>query len=208
VNRLLLALTGHLVAFRPFERLEMIQGGLRKWKDFCAWEEIDLVAFDDGRAMARTPQANGRSVMRSASLILLAILAFATTPARAQGTWLETRINKAICSSELTPVANTDPLARRLNLTDSQKAALKDMIGASASADASAKKSLCADKPDLSTAPGRMAFAQKMAEIRLAGLKAVEPKLQAFYDSLDAKQKKAFDTGGRIGGIFDWWGKK
>ena len=41
-----------------------------------------------------------------------------------------------------------------------------------------------------------------------AGLKAVAPKLQAFYDSLDAKQKKAFDTGGRIGGIFDWWGKK
>ena len=34
------------------------------------------------------------------------------------------------------------------------------------------------------------------------------PRLQAFYDSLDAKQKKAFDTGGRIGGIFDWWGKK
>ena len=38
--------------------------------------------------------------------------------------------------------------------------------------------------------------------------KAVEPKLRAFYDSLDAKQKEAFDTGGRIGGIFDWWGKK
>ena len=54
----------------------------------------------------------------------------------------------------------------------------------------------------------RMAFAQKMAETKLAGLKEVEPKLQAFYDSLDAKQKKAFDTGGRIGGIFDWWGKK
>jgi LTXXQ motif family protein len=52
--------------------------------------------------------------------------------------------------------------------------------------------------------PGRMTFAAKMAETRLAGLKAVEPKLQAFYDSLDAKQKKAFDTGGRIGGIFDW----
>jgi hypothetical protein len=49
-----------------------------------------------------------------------------------------------------------------------------------------------------------MAFAKKMAETNLAGLKAVEPKLQAFYDSLDAKQKKAFDTGGRIGGMFDW----
>jgi hypothetical protein len=106
-----------------------------------------------------------------------------------------------------TPVANTDGLARRLKLTDPQKAALKDLTEASASADASAKKSLCADK-DLSTTPGRMAFAAKMAETRLAGLKAVQPKLQAFYDSRDAKPKKAFDTGGRIGGIFDWWGKK
>jgi Spy/CpxP family protein refolding chaperone len=146
--------------------------------------------------------------VRSAILIFLVILTFATTPARAQGTWLETRITRAICSGAGTPVANTDRLARRLNLTDSQKAALKDMIEASASADASAKKSLCADKPDLSTAPGRVAFAEKMAETRLAGLKAVEPRLQAFYDSLDAEQKKAFDTGGRIGGIFDWWGKK
>jgi hypothetical protein len=110
----------------------------------------------------------------------------------------------AICSREATPVANTDRLARRLNLTDPQKAALKDLTDGSASADASAKKSLCADMPDLSTTPGRMAFAKKMAEIKLAGLKEVESKLQAFYDSLDPKQKKAFDTGGRIGGIFDW----
>ena len=49
-----------------------------------------------------------------------------------------------------------------------------------------------------------MAFAKKMAEAKLAALTAVEPKLQAFYDSLDVKQKKAFDTGGRIGGMFDW----
>ena len=146
--------------------------------------------------------------MRSEILFFLAILAFATTPARAQGTWLETRVTRAICSSEGTPVANIDRLARRLKLTDPQKAALKDLTDASASADASAKKSLCAEKPDFSTTPGRMAFAEKMAETRLAGLKAVEPKLQAFYDSLDAKQKKAFDNGGRIGGIFDWWGKK
>jgi Spy/CpxP family protein refolding chaperone len=146
--------------------------------------------------------------MRSAILIFLAILAFATTPARAQGTWLETRFARTICGGGATPVANTDGLARRLKLTDPQKAALKDLADASASADTSAKTSLCADKPDLTTTPGRMAFSAKMAETRLAGLKAAEPKLQAFYDSLDAKQKKAFDTGGRIGGIFDWWGKK
>ena len=64
--------------------------------------------------------------MRSAILILLAILAFATTPARAQGTWLETRMIGAICSSEAARVANSDPLAKRLNLNDPQKAALKD----------------------------------------------------------------------------------
>ncbi|HKN29520.1 MAG TPA: Spy/CpxP family protein refolding chaperone [Roseiarcus sp.] len=73
---------------------------------------------------------------------------------------------------------------------------------------ASAKTALCADKPDLSTTPGRMAFAEKMMETRLASLKTIQPKLQAFYDSLDAKQKKAFDTGGRVGGMFDWWGKQ
>ena len=150
----------------------------------------------------------GEPLVRSAILIFLAILAFAATPALAQGTWLETRMTRAICSSEATPVANTDRLVKRLNLTDPQKAALKDLADASASADTAAKQSLCADKPDLSTTLGRMAFAEKMAETRLAGLKGVEPKLQAFYDSLDAKQKKAFDTGGRIGGIFDWWGKK
>jgi LTXXQ motif family protein len=144
--------------------------------------------------------------MRSAILIFVAILALATTPARAQG--LETRMMQTICSSKATPVANTDRLAKRLKLTDSQKAMLKDLTDTSASAAASAKKSLCADKIDLSTTPGRMALAEKMAETRLAGLKEVEPKLQAFYDSLDAKQKNAFDTGGRVGGIFDWLSKK
>ena len=146
--------------------------------------------------------------MRSAILIFLAILAFATTPARAQGTWLETRMIRAISSSKATPAADTGRLAKRLSLTEPQKAALKDLSDASTSAEASAKTSLCADKTDLSTTPDRMAFAQKMAETKLAGLKEVEPKLKAFYDSLDAKQKNAFDTGGRIGGIFDWWGKK
>jgi hypothetical protein len=65
--------------------------------------------------------------VRSAILIFLAILAFATTPARAQGTWLERRLIRAVCSSEATPAANTDRLAKRLSLTDPQKTALKDL---------------------------------------------------------------------------------
>jgi 2-oxo-4-hydroxy-4-carboxy--5-ureidoimidazoline (OHCU) decarboxylase len=145
--------------------------------------------------------------MRSTILIFLASLAFATTPARAQSAWLERDMVSAVCSREAAPAAG-ERLAGRLNLTDVQKSALKDMTDAFASANASAKKSLCSDKPDLSTMPGQMAFAERMAEIRLAGLKAIEPKLQAFYDTLDARQKRAFNTGGRVGGIFNWWGKR
>jgi len=145
--------------------------------------------------------------MRSALLILLASLSFAMTPARAQSRWLERDMVTVVCSREAAPAAG-ERLASRLNLTDAQKSALKDMTDAFASANASAKKSLCSDKPDLSTMPGRAAFAEKMAEIRLAGLKAIEPKLQAFYDALDARQKRAFNTGGRVGGIFNWWGKR
>ncbi|MGA7233322.1 MAG: Spy/CpxP family protein refolding chaperone, partial [Xanthobacteraceae bacterium] len=126
--------------------------------------------------------------MRSVILIFLAGLAFATTPARAQSAWLERDMVRAVCSREAAPAAS-ERLAGRLDLTDVQKSALKDMTDAFASANASAKKSLCIDKPDLSATPGRMAFAERMAEIRLAGLKAVEPKLQAFYDTLDARQK-------------------
>jgi hypothetical protein len=94
---------------------------------------------------------------------------------------------RAICSSKAAPADNTDRLAKRFNLSDPQKKALKDLADASASAAASAKTARCADKPDLSTTPGRMAFAEQMAETRLATLKAVEPKLRTFYDSLDAK---------------------
>ena len=116
--------------------------------------------------------------MRAAILIFVAGLTCAATPARAQSAWLERDMVGAVCSRQATPAAGKR-LARRLNLTDPQKSALRDLTDAFASADAAAKKSLCTEKPDLSTTPGRVAFAEKMAEIRLAGLKAIEPKLEA-----------------------------
>ena len=142
--------------------------------------------------------------MRLAILMVLGVAAAAATPASAQN-WLETRMMSSICTSKAAPAQDTDRLAKRLALTDAQKAALKDVADASASASASAKTALCTDKPDLSTSTGRLAFSEKMTQARLDGLKAIEPKLQAFYDGLDDKQKKAFDTGGRVGGFFDWW---
>lgn len=141
--------------------------------------------------------------MRSAILVLLSFFVFAATPARAQMAWFGGKMIGAYCSSKSTPADKTDRLAKRLNLTDPQKAALKDFNDTSASAAAEAKTSICADKPDLSTAPGRMAFAEKAAESTVTRLKAVQPKLQAFYDTLNADQKKAFD-GGRVGEMLGW----
>jgi hypothetical protein len=47
--------------------------------------------------------------VRTAILIFVAILAFATTPARAQ---------VVVCSGDVAPDANTGRLANRLNVTD------------------------------------------------------------------------------------------
>jgi hypothetical protein len=59
--------------------------------------------------------------------------------------------------------ASSQSLAGRLNLTDPQKAALKDLTDASTTADASAKKSLCADKPALADEYDRRSRAEKLA---------------------------------------------
>jgi hypothetical protein len=147
--------------------------------------------------------------MRSLILAALALagLAMVPAPASAQNAWLASKMIEGMCNGKATPGDDSDRLAKRLNLTDAQKAALKDFVDASAASFASTKTAVCETKPDLATAPGRLAFNEKMMQAQLDGLKAIEPKLQAFYDSLDDKQKHAFDTGGRVGGLFGWLGR-
>jgi hypothetical protein len=53
-----------------------------------------------------------------------------------------------------------------------------------------------------------VAVAATTARAQGTGLKAVGPKRQPFCDGPDANQKKAFDTGGRVGGMFDRLGRK
>ena len=143
--------------------------------------------------------------MRSILLAVLAGLAVAATPASAQNAWLAAKMVEGLCSSKAAPADNVDRTAKRLNLTDAQKAALKDLSDASAASAASAKTALCDAKPDLTTSPGRLEFSEKMTQAQLDSLKAIEPKLQAFYATLDDKQKHAFDTGGRVAGFFSSW---
>jgi hypothetical protein len=131
-------------------------------------------------------------------------LAAAAPQANAQSAWLASRMIQGMCRSKAAPSDESDRLAKRLSLTDAQKAALKDFTDASAASFTSTKSAVCDAKPDLATAPGRLAFNEKVMQAQLDGLKAIEPKLQAFYDTLDDKQKKAFDTGGRVGGLFGW----
>jgi LTXXQ motif family protein len=142
-----------------------------------------------------------------ATLATLAGLAVTATSADAQNAWLASKMIEGMCGAKTAPGDNLDRLTKRLNLTDAQKATLKDLEDASAASAASAKTALCDDKPDLATAPGRLAFTEKVTQTQLDGMKAIEPKLQAFYASLDDKQKHAFDTGGRVGGLFSWLGR-
>lgn len=87
-----------------------------------------------------------------------------------------------------------DRMTERLKLTDAQKALFKDFQDTRNKARADGKTTLCANKPDVATFPGRLALRQSMAEQRLAVIKATNPKLLAFYNSLDADQKVKFDA--------------
>ena len=84
-------------------------------------------------------------------------------------------------------------LAEHLNLTDAEKAAYKEFVDARTKAVDDAKTTLCATKPDLSAFESRLTFHQNMLEARVAALKEENPKLLAFYKSLDAGQKEKFD---------------
>ncbi len=85
-------------------------------------------------------------------------------------------------------------LVKTLELTDAQKAIFKDFQDAREKSLADSKAKLCANRPDLSTFEARLNFGQTFLEARLEALKAENPKLIAFYNSLDDKQKKTFDA--------------
>ena len=132
----------------------------------------------------------------SALVIASAILAAAFSPAQAAKDGDRGSVYDRICTAP-TEHGHHHKMAQRLaedlNLTDAQKAAYKEFVDARTKAVDDAKTSLCATKPDLSTFESRLTFHQNMLENRLAALKVENPKLLAFYNSLDADQKAKFD---------------
>jgi hypothetical protein len=89
-------------------------------------------------------------------------------------------------------------LTERLKLTDPQKASLKDLQDAFVKAAADAK-TVCNDTPDTATVVGRLASAEQRTEAMLNLMKAMQPKLEAFYATLDDTQKASFNQMGPRG---------
>jgi Spy/CpxP family protein refolding chaperone len=132
----------------------------------------------------------------SALVVASALLVAGFGPARAEKDEGRGSVYDRICAAP-TEHGHHHKMAKRLaeelDLTDAQKAAYKDFVDARTKAVDDAKTTLCATKPDLSTFESRIAFHQNMLEARLAALKEENPKLLAFYKSLDADQKAKFD---------------
>jgi hypothetical protein len=130
----------------------------------------------------------------SISALVLAFAAFAPAigPAQARTSEIEhvcaPRPNQAERQARF-----ADRLAEHLHLTDAQKSSFKEFQEARAKAVADATAKLCASKPDVTTFEGRLTFHQTFLEDRLESVKAENPKLIAFYNSLDAEQKIKFD---------------
>ena len=67
-----------------------------------------------------------------------------------------------------------DRLGEQLKLTDAQKPPLKALQDAAAKAMTDAKV-ICADKPDLASANGRMAAVERRLDLAASGVKAIRP---------------------------------
>ena len=137
----------------------------------------------------------------SISALILGCAAFASAEGQAQPA--QQGGNEAAAKLERICAADPDKSAREatfaehlvkfLLLSDQQQAAFKEFQLAREQAVEAAKTRLCADKPDLSSFEGHLVLHQKFLEDRLEALKAENPKLIAFYNSLNAEQKSKFE---------------
>jgi hypothetical protein len=90
----------------------------------------------------------------------------------------------------------TSHMATILELNPQQTAALKEIVDSRLKDAKDFKASICAHKPDLSSFTARLDFRVQMMQHRLDAFKAEAAQLASFYNSLDAKQKAAFEEEG------------
>jgi hypothetical protein len=134
----------------------------------------------------------------SVSVMIVVSAAFAATLGRAEAAQDGPRGSpfERLCAERGGPSHHpelADRLAEYLDLNDAQRAAFKEFHDERKKSIEDSKAALCANKPDLSSFEARLVFGQTFLEARLTALKAENPKLIAFYNSLDARQKEKFD---------------
>jgi peptidoglycan hydrolase CwlO-like protein len=139
-----------------------------------------------------------RSVDLSAPVVALAIFVASVCQASAAQGGHQGRLFERVCAKSSNDGSRHDKIAARLaetlNLNDTQKAAYKAFQDERVKSIDGMKSKLCAKEPDLTSFEERLSFRQNVLEARLAAMQAENPKLIAFYNSLDDKQKGKFDS--------------
>jgi hypothetical protein len=132
----------------------------------------------------------------SISAVVVAIAACSSALGPAQAMERRSEVER-VCAPQPDRAAHegkfAEFLAEHLKLTDAQKTAFASFQEARAKAVEAATTRLCGKKPDVTSFEGRLVFHQAFLEDRLEAVKAENPKLIAFYNSLDAEQKVKFD---------------
>jgi len=138
-----------------------------------------------------------KNVKLSAPIVAVAILAANSWQAQAAQDGHHSALFQRLCAKENDASRHRkigDRLTKHLDLNDAQKAAYNEFQEARLKSLDDAKARLCAKEPDLSSFEERLEFSQSFLEARVEAMKAENPKLIAFYNTLDDKQKRRFDN--------------
>jgi len=137
-----------------------------------------------------------RKTKMSALIMAAALLGATSWQAQAAHGARHSALFERLCSQQNNETRHRkigERLTAQLKLTAAQQAAYNDFRDARLKSVDSAKSKLCAKEPDLSSFEDRLNFSQGFMEARLEAMKAENPKLIAFYNTLDDKQKRKFD---------------
>ena len=138
-----------------------------------------------------------RKTKQSALILAVALLGAMSWQARAaQDTTHHSKLFERLCAEQNNESRHRkigDRLIEQLKLTPAQQAAYNDFQEARLKSVNDAKAKLCAKEPDLSSFEERLNFSQSFMEARFEAMKAENPKLIAFYHTLEAAQKRKFD---------------
>lgn len=137
-----------------------------------------------------------RKTKLSALIVAITLLGASTWQARAAQDGHHSALFERLCSKQNSETSHRkigERLIAQLKLTAAQQAAYNDFQESRLKSVNDAKAKLCAKEPDLSSFEERLNFSQGFMEARLEAMRAENPKLIAFYNTLDDKQKSKFD---------------